>query len=95
VATDSANGRTVCVLRGSDVTVLLHGSGWSTPQATGGALKAAGPIPTPAGTVGWAFQAVAAGTADISTSRSGCPSASPGAMRCLSIVGYLVHVEVQ
>jgi hypothetical protein len=95
VVGDADNGRTVCVALGSDVTILLHGQGWATPQVTGGALTAAGPIPTPAGAVGWSFKAVAAGSADLSTSHPSCPSAGPGALRCLSIVGYKVHVEVR
>jgi hypothetical protein len=97
VAGESANGTTVCVIRGSDLTVLLHataGSGWSTPEATGRALGPARPVPTPAGFVGWSFPAAAAGTAQITTSRPVCPSAGPGTVRCHSVVGYLLHVNV-
>lgn len=97
VAGDSANGSTVCVARGSDVTVLLHataGSDWSSPEATGNALGPARPMPTPAGYVGWSFAAVAAGTAQVTTSRPVCPSASFGAVRCHSVIDYRLHVEV-
>ena len=97
VADESANGSTVCVIGGSDLTVLLHttaGSGWSTPEVTGDALGPARPVPTPAGSVGWSFQAVAAGTAEVSTSRPVCPSAGSGAAKCHSVVGYLLHVKV-
>jgi hypothetical protein len=97
VAGDSANGSTLCVTRGSDLTVLLRataGSDWSTPEASGTALGAARPVPTPAGFVGWSFPAAAAGTADVSTSRPVCPSAGSAAVRCHSVVGYLLHVEV-
>lgn len=97
VAGETANGSTVCVARGGDLTVLLHapaGSGWSTPEATGNALGPARPVPTPAGSVGWSFPAVAAGAADVSTSRAVCPSAGSGAVRCHSMVAYLLHVKV-
>jgi hypothetical protein len=97
VAGDAANGSTVCVTRGSDLTVLLRvtaGSDWSTPEATGRALGAARPLPTPFGFVGWSFPAAAAGTAEVSTSRAVCPSAG-SAVRCHSMVGYLLHVEVR
>jgi hypothetical protein len=97
VAGDSANGTTVCVARGSDLTVLLHttaGSGWSTPEATGNALGSARPVPTPSGYVGWSFPAAAAGAAEVSTSRPVCPSAGSGAVRCHSVVSYLLHVQV-
>jgi hypothetical protein len=97
VAGESANGSTVCVIRGSDLTVLLRstaGSDWSTPDATGTALGAPRPMPTPAGFVGWSFPATAAGAAEVSTSRPVCPSAGPGAVRCHSVIGYLLHVEV-
>ena len=97
VADDSANDSTVCVTLGSDFTVLLHtttGSGWSTPEVTGDALGPARPVPTPAGSVGWSFVAVAAGTAQVSTSRPVCPSAGSGAAQCHSVVGYLLHVKV-
>lgn len=98
VAGDSANGTTVCVLKGSDLTVLLHaptGDGWSTPAATGGALGTARGVPTPAGYVGWSFPASAAGSAEIRTARPACPSAPPGTMRCQSMVAYVLHVKVE
>jgi hypothetical protein len=96
-AGDSANGSTVCVVQGSDVTLILHttaGAGWSTPEVTGDALGSARPVPTPAGSAGWSFPAVAAGTADVSTSRPVCPPAGSGAMRCHSMILYELHVEV-
>jgi hypothetical protein len=98
VAGDSANGSTVCVVRGSDVTVLLQaatGRGWSTPHATGDALGQPRPVPTPAGFVGWSFQAVAAGTADVTASRPVCPSPASGALRCHGVLVYLLHVIVE
>jgi hypothetical protein len=98
VVGESANGTTVCVLRGSDITVLLHatpGSGWSSPRKTGIALGAARPVPTPAGYVGWSFLAAATGTAEITTARPACPPASPGQMTCQSMIAYVLHVRVQ
>jgi hypothetical protein len=62
---------------------------------TGGALGPPSPVPTPAGAVGWSFQAVAAGTADLSLSRPVCPSAGPGPLRCHSVAAYRLHVVVE
>ena len=97
VAGEQANGTTVCVTLGSDLTVLLRavaGSGWSTPEVSGNALGPARPVPTPAGSVGWSFPAVAAGTAQVETSRPVCPSTAAVAVRCHSAVGYVLHVKV-
>jgi hypothetical protein len=99
VAGDPANNTTVCVTLGSDLTVLLRapaaGSTWSTPEVTGGALGRPQPVPSPAGSVGWQFQAVARGTADLTTSRDICPSGPPGALRCRGLIAYRLHVEVR
>jgi len=97
VVSDSGNGSTVCVALGSQVTVLLRsgpGGGWTTPQVSGAALGPPRGVPTPNNAVGWAFEAVAAGTADVTTSRPVCPVNS-GALRCHSLVSFRVHVEVR
>ena len=76
VAGDSDNGSSVCVAAGSDVSILLKvvaGSSWSSPTATGRALGPAMGLPTPYGKVGWQFRALAAGPAEISTTRPGRP----------------------
>jgi len=99
VVGDSAANTTVCVTLGSDLTVLLRapaaGGSWSTPRVTGGALGPAQPVPTPSGSVGWHFEAVARGTADLTASRDICPSGPPGALRCRGLVAYRLHVEVR
>ncbi|MCU7722535.1 hypothetical protein ODJ79_02290 [Actinoplanes sp. KI2] len=87
VAGDADNGASVCVVAGSDVSILLKtvaGSPWAEPAATGHALGPATGLPTPYGRVGWGFGALAAGSAEISTTRPGSPP-----------VGYRLHVTVR
>jgi hypothetical protein len=87
VAGDSGNGSSVCVVAGSEVSILLTavaGSPWSSPVVTGGALGPAMPLPTPYGRVGWQFRTIAAGPAEISTTRSARPE-----------IVYHLHVTVR
>ena len=98
VARDPASGSTLCVIKGSDLIVMLRnppGANWSSPHLTGRALGPAEPIPTPSGTVGWSFRAVAAGQAGISLTRPACPSPSPGAVSCDAVVLYRLRVQVR
>lgn len=90
VAGDSDNGSSVCVVAGSDVSILLStvtGSSWSTPTATGHVLGPALPLPTPFGRVGWQFRTIAAGHAEIRTTRSPCTPPAD----CV----YQLHVTVR
>ena len=93
VADDSDNGSSVCVVAHSDVSILLNaiaGAPWSAPTTTGHALGPAMPLPTPFGRVGWQFQTLAAGHADITTTRPSCPTPA----KCHDIV-YRLHVTVR
>jgi hypothetical protein len=91
VADESDSGTAVCVAVGGDLIVLLHsdvtGSTWSEPQIAGSTLGAGTGIPTPSNAVGWQFEALAAGTAQISSSRLYCP---PGTGTC----DFQLQVEV-
>lgn len=74
VVDESANGSTVCVAVGSDVSIMLKTAGdsqWSSPTATGHVLGPAMPLPTPYGRVGWQFRTIAAGQAEIRATRPG------------------------
>jgi hypothetical protein len=98
VVDESANGSTVCVALGSELIVMLPigtGGSWSQPQVTGSALGPGSGIPTPQNTVGWSFKAVAAGKAEISSSRPNCPDASPGTAGCHSLVAFQLHADVR
>jgi hypothetical protein len=92
VADDSDNGSSVCVVAGSEVSILLNtvtGS-WSTPTGTGRVLGPAMPLPTPFGRVGWQFRTIAAGHAEIRTTRPSCPSPAD----CHDVL-YQLHVTVR
>jgi hypothetical protein len=94
VAGDADNGSSVCVVLGSDVSILLTtvtGSTWSAPTGSGRVLGPAMPLPTPFGRVGWQFRTLAAGHAEIRTSRPGC---APPAAACPDVV-YRLHVTVR
>ncbi|MCO5993909.1 hypothetical protein [Actinoallomurus rhizosphaericola] len=92
----TANGSTVCVQRGGDLVVMLSSTGgsWSAPRVDGVALGSAMAIPTPYGTVGWMFPAVAAGTASVSLVRSNCPPPDPATGTCRPPLVYRVHAQV-
>jgi hypothetical protein len=83
VAGDADNGSSVCVAGGSDVSIVLT-SPWSSPTVTGHALGPAMPLPTPYGRVGWQFRAIAAGQAEIVTTRPDHPG-----------IVYDLHVTVR
>ncbi len=98
VARDGASGSAVCVGKGGDLIVMLrnpHGTQWSSPHLTGRALGPALPIPTPSGTVGWEFRAVAAGPAMISLTRPACRAAQQGTAACAAILFYRLRVTVR
>lgn len=93
VAGDSDNGSSVCVVAGSDVSIVLTAvadSSWSSPTGTGRVLGPAMPLPTPFGRVGWQFRTIAAGRAEIRTTRPVCPSPAD----CHDVV-YRLHVTVR
>lgn len=91
------NGRTVCLAKGQTLRLTLDGTKerpWKPVTADGGALKAANPgfVIQPGDAVA-AFQAVAPGTAHLTSSRPLCASRS-GQMSCKGIQGWTVTVEV-
>src|SRR5262249_54638353 len=98
VADESASGTTVCVALRGELIVMLHtagGSPWSGPQVVGSTLSAGTGIPTPNNAIGWSFEALAAGTAQISSSRPDCPPASPGTVACHALLAFQLQVEVR
>ncbi|MGW2637277.1 hypothetical protein [Streptomyces sp. NPDC001348] len=91
------NGRTVCLTKGQTLRLTLDGTKerpWKPVTADGDALKAANPgfVIQPGDAVA-AFQAVAPGTAHLTSSRPLCAS-RPGQMSCKGIQGWTVTVEV-
>ncbi|MEU6549699.1 hypothetical protein ABZ915_05310 [Streptomyces sp. NPDC046915] len=95
-ATD--NGRTVCLAKGQTLRLTLDGTKgrpWKPVAVEGGALKAANPgfVIQPGDAVA-AFEAVAPGTAHLTSSRPLCAS-RPGQMSCKGIQDWKVTVEVR
>ncbi|MEU5597262.1 hypothetical protein [Streptomyces sp. NPDC020298] len=95
-ATD--NGRTVCLAEGQTLRLTLDGTKdrpWKPVTAEGGALKAANPgFVIQPGDATAAFEAVAPGTAHLTSSRPLCAS-RPGQVSCKGIQGWKVTVEVR
>lgn len=100
------NGRSFCVSRGSDVTVILTdslGRKWSAVQVSSGALRPRGDATmVPVGVTVAAYVAVRPGTAIIMSGRPACgPAASPrgstpgpGTLECDAILAFRVTVTV-
>ncbi len=98
VVNESANGSQVCVVLGSDLIVMLPvnaGTTWSQPDVVGAGLGPGQGIPTPNNAVGWSFKAVAAGTAEVRSSRANCAEASPGMAACHSLAAFRVRVDIR
>ncbi|MFI5685703.1 hypothetical protein [Streptomyces sp. NPDC051636] len=92
------NGRTVCLAKGQMIRLTLDGTKdrpWKPVTADGGALKAANPgfVLQPGDAVA-AFEAVAPGTAHLTSSRPLCAS-RPGQVSCKGIQGWTVTVQVR
>ena len=87
------DGRTVCVAPGGVVTLSLAGKGWRAVSVTGTALTPKSASTTPDGEVA-AFNAGAAGSARLTTSRRNCPDPSPGQVSCMSIQAFSVTVTI-
>ncbi len=100
------NGRSFCVSRGSDVTVILTdslGRKWSAVQVSSAALRPRGDATmVPVGVTVAAYVAVRPGTAIIMSGRPACgPAASPrgstpgpGTLECDAILAFRVTVTV-
>lgn len=94
------DGRTVCVTRGGEVRLTLDGSRarpWKPVAASGTGLKGinAGFVIQP-GDATAAYQAVAAGTVRLSSSRPLCAEpTAPGQVSCKGIQEWTVTVRVR
>ncbi|MGW2492526.1 hypothetical protein ACWCV9_35700 [Streptomyces sp. NPDC001606] len=94
------SGRTVCVAKGGEVRITLDGTKtrpWKPVMASGTALKAinTGFVIQP-GDATAAYQAVAAGTEKLTSTRPLCPqSTDPGQVSCKGIQSWTVTVEVR
>ncbi|MFG2938518.1 hypothetical protein [Streptomyces sp. NPDC048282] len=97
--TAADNGRTVCLEVGGQLRLGLDGSKqrpWKAVTATGSALKAtnSGIVLQP-GDASAAYDAVAAGTATLSSSRPLCAQpTAPGQVSCKAIEEWHVTVRV-
>lgn len=97
--TAADNGRTVCLAVGGQLRLGLDGSRqrpWKAVTATGSALKAtnSGIVLQP-GDASAAYDAVAAGTATLSSSRPLCAQpTAPGQVSCKAIEEWHVTVRV-
>ncbi|MFG2968595.1 hypothetical protein ACGFZS_35555 [Streptomyces sp. NPDC048288] len=97
--TAADNGRTVCLAVGGQLRLGLDGSEqrpWKAVTATGSALKAtnSGIVLQP-GDASAAYDAVAAGTATLSSSRPLCAQpTAPGQVSCKAIEEWHVTVRV-
>ncbi|MET9383468.1 hypothetical protein ABZY09_20960 [Streptomyces sp. NPDC002928] len=94
------DGHTVCVTKGGQVRLTLDGTRerpWKPVTATGGALRAtnAGIVVLP-GDATAAYDALATGTAKLTSARPLCPqSGSPGHVSCQGIQEWTVTVRVR
>ncbi|MEU3824433.1 hypothetical protein AB0F36_03815 [Streptomyces sp. NPDC029080] len=97
--TAADHGRTVCVAEGGEVRLTLDGTDarpWKPVTASGTGLKAvnAGLVLRP-GDATAAYQAVAAGTVKLASSRPMCPEpTAPGQVSCKGIEEWTVTVRV-
>ena len=91
---------TKCVALGGSVNVLLGGLAgqeWTKPQLSkDGVLRS---VPTsalvPSHTTFEGYEAVGAGTVDITSSRSACPPPSPGSAGCHAQQAWRITVTVR
>ncbi|MFF5012494.1 hypothetical protein [Streptomyces sp. NPDC001165] len=97
--TAADNGRTVCLSKGGELRLTLDGTRsrpWKPVEASGTALQAinAGFVLQP-GDASAAYQAVAAGKAELTSSRPLCPEpTAPGQVSCKGIEEWKVTVTV-
>ncbi|WP_317443597.1 hypothetical protein [Streptomyces collinus] len=94
------NGRTVCVTKGGELRLTLDGTRarpWKPVQTSGSALRAinSGFVIQP-GDATAAYQAVAPGTARLTSSRPLCAEpTAPGQVSCKGIQEWTVTVRVK
>ena len=107
VITAADNGRSFCVIRGTNVVVFLMGTPdrkWGQIEASSAVLQphANGELSLPLGATGASFLAVRPGTAVINSGRPVCgPASSPGTgtagsgtLECGAILEFRVTVTV-
>ncbi|MGW0879547.1 hypothetical protein [Streptomyces sp. NPDC002671] len=98
--TAADNGRTVCLVKGGELRLTLDGTKerpWKPVSLTGTALEAinAGLVLLP-GDASAAYRAVAAGKAELTSSRPLCAEpTAPGQMSCKGIQEWKVTVTVR
>jgi hypothetical protein len=96
--TDEDTQTTVCVAVGGTVSVSLAGAPgqeWKPLQRSGTGLTEQPPASVAtAGTIAF-YRATAAGSAQLSSSRSACPAASPGAVSCHALQAFTVTVDIR
>ncbi|MFE0515604.1 hypothetical protein [Streptomyces sp. NPDC058964] len=98
--TTADDGRTICLTTGGQVRLTLDGTKerpWKPVVVTGDVLKAANPgiVILPGDAVA-AYDAVATGTAKLTSSRPLCArSSSPGQVSCQGIERWTVTVRVR
>ncbi|MGW4730396.1 hypothetical protein ACWEQC_14705 [Streptomyces shenzhenensis] len=97
--TAADNGRSLCLVRGGVVRITLDGTEdrpWQPLTASGDVLKPVDPgfVILPGDAVA-AYEAVAPGTARLTSSRPLCPEAGPGQVSCLGIQSWAVTVRVR
>ena len=98
--TEADNGKTVCVVRGTRIAVLLRAttsSRWAPVAGEGTVLTraAAGRGSLPVGVTGAFYTASRAGEEQLDSSRAACPSATPGTVRCGAVIAYTVTIDVR
>jgi hypothetical protein len=98
--TQDDNGTTVCLALGGDLSVSLQGAPgqeWAQPRVTPAEVLRSTPLrySGPPDTLAWAYTAAAAGTADITSSRSACPPPAPGSAACHAQQAFRVSVTVR
>ena len=96
--TAADDGRTVCLTTGGQIRLTLHGTKdrpWTPVTATGSALKAANAgIAVRPGDAVAAFDAIAPGTAQLTSTRPLC-ARRPGQNSCLALQKWTVTVTVR
>ncbi|MFE9607024.1 hypothetical protein [Streptomyces sp. NPDC006012] len=93
------DGHSLCLTRGAVVRIDLDGTAdrpWQPLTATGNALKAvnAGIVVRPGHALA-AYEAVAAGTARLTSYRPLCAQGSPGQVTCQGLQSWTVTVRVR
>jgi hypothetical protein len=99
ILTETDTGATPCIAVGGTILVELHvqdGQDWALPQTSvPDVLRPSGTATTSEHVARAVFVAARPGTADITSSRSACPSPAPGSAACHAIAAFRVTVTVR